>query len=389
MKHQCSSCPKAFKNSSRLRRHVNDCHTKEIQYKCPKCSKTVTQRPNLKSHMKVHEKKVPSATTCPPVPVVKPVKPASPQLAKALPEISSELYRKRSLSTKGNPINTLEPPECLTPSSNYRNDFGSASNSPPYQHYYEAHTRNKRIALEQQSYHFGNTQQHLHPVNGSVHPTASLYGPQPFTTSQPAPYALKDYINITPLPGPWGPQEHCPRDFQDSVPRGKRNYNECIPHPTYPPMPLVEPHFRASPNPSQCFSRSSSAGNISKVAAIYENLTVNPALLPLHARHHDSGWDYPNPIGTPPEFGCAQYCVPSTQHASSSVIGSSLSSDLSLIPCPPQHNGNIRTPDFTAAPMVHGRFPPVFPSQSQVPPYYRMESIKEAMDGSEMKGLRG
>lgn len=53
----CDLCGKAFITMFRLREHMN-VHTKQLQYPCPICDKKLSDRSNMKLHLKVHVSEV-------------------------------------------------------------------------------------------------------------------------------------------------------------------------------------------------------------------------------------------------------------------------------------------------------------------------------------------
>lgn len=53
---QCSDCPKAFKRSEHLKRHVRSVHSNERPFACTLCEKKFSRSDNLSQHLKTHKK---------------------------------------------------------------------------------------------------------------------------------------------------------------------------------------------------------------------------------------------------------------------------------------------------------------------------------------------
>jgi len=59
----CAHCSKIFKTRNHRDRHINDVHTRETTYQCGQCSYRATQKGNVKTHMKIHNKRHPTSAT--------------------------------------------------------------------------------------------------------------------------------------------------------------------------------------------------------------------------------------------------------------------------------------------------------------------------------------
>lgn len=53
---QCADCPKAFKRSEHLKRHVRSVHSNERPFACTLCEKKFSRSDNLSQHLKTHKK---------------------------------------------------------------------------------------------------------------------------------------------------------------------------------------------------------------------------------------------------------------------------------------------------------------------------------------------
>lgn len=53
---QCAECPKAFKRSEHLKRHIRSVHSNERPFPCTLCEKKFSRSDNLSQHLKTHKK---------------------------------------------------------------------------------------------------------------------------------------------------------------------------------------------------------------------------------------------------------------------------------------------------------------------------------------------